>query len=65
MLGGQVNVRMPYWVGAAAVLLGAGVLALSRAYLVGIDSEETDLDDVDEATAITVGSDSQVERASA
>jgi MFS transporter, ACDE family, multidrug resistance protein len=54
----QVNVRMPYWVGAAAVLLDAGVLALSRAYLVGIDSEETDLDDVDEATAITVGSDS-------
>ena len=58
VLGEQVNVHMPYWVGAAAVLLGAGVLALSRSYLVGIDAEETDLDDVGEATAITVGSDS-------
>ncbi len=58
VLGEQVNVHMPYWVGAAAVLLGAGVLALSRSHLVGIDIEETDLDDVSEATAITVGSDS-------
>ena len=58
VLGEQVNVHMPYWVGAAAVLLGAGVLTLSRSHLVGIDIEETDLDDVSEATAITVGSDS-------
>jgi len=58
VLGEQVNVHMPYWVGAAAVLLGAGVLTLSRSHLVGIDIEENDLDDVSEATAITVGSDS-------
>ena len=46
VLGEQVSVHMPYWVGAAAVLLGAGVLALSRSHLSGIDIEETDLDDV-------------------
>ena len=33
VLGEQVSVHMPYWVGAAAVLLGAGVLALSRSHL--------------------------------
>jgi hypothetical protein len=38
------------------VLLGAGVLALTRSYLTGIDAPE--LDEIDEATAITVGSDS-------
>ena len=47
VLGEQVNVHMPFWVGAAAVLLGAGVLALTRSYLVGIDAEETDFDDVE------------------
>ncbi|MBY0290028.1 MAG: MFS transporter [Mycobacteriaceae bacterium] len=56
VLGERVNVHAPYWVGAAAVLLAAGVLALSRSHLIGIDDEE-ELDDVDEATAITVGSD--------
>ena len=50
--------HLPFWVGAAAVLLGAGVLALSRSHLVGIDVEETELDEVSEATAVTVGSDS-------
>ena len=44
--------------GVIALTLVAGVLALRRAYLVGIAAEETDLDDVGEATAITVGSDS-------
>lgn len=58
VLGERVNVHLPYWVGAAAVLLGAGVLALTRAHLVGIDVEEAELDEIDEATAITVGSDS-------
>ena len=58
VLGEQVSVHMPYWVGAAAVLLGAGVLALSRSHLQGIDVEEADVDDVDEATAVTVGSNS-------
>ncbi len=57
VLGERVNVHVPYWVGAAAVLLGAVVLALSRSHLTGIDADE-DFDDVSEATAISVGSDS-------
>jgi predicted MFS family arabinose efflux permease len=56
VLGEQINVHVPYWVGAGAVLLAAGVLALSRSHLTGIDDEE--VDDVSEATAVTVGSDS-------
>lgn len=56
VLGERVNVHAPYWVGAAAVLLAAGVLAISRSHLTGIDAEE-ELDEVSEATAITVGSD--------
>ena len=58
VLGEQVNVHMPYWVGAAAVLLGAGVLALSHSHLQGIDVEEADVDDLTEATAVAVGSNS-------
>jgi len=56
VLGERVNVHAPYWVGAGAVLLAAGVLAISRSHLTGIDDEE-ELDEVSEATAITVGSD--------
>lgn len=55
VLGEQVNVHMPYWVGAGAVLLGAGVLALTRSHLAGIDVEERELDALSEATAVTVG----------
>lgn len=55
VLGERVNVHMPYWVGAGAVLLGAGVLALTRSHLAGIDDEEAELDEVSEATAVTVG----------
>ncbi|TMS53563.1 MFS transporter [Mycobacterium sp. DBP42] len=62
VLGEQVSVHLPYWVGAAAVLAGAGVLTLTRPHLVGIDVEETaesELDELtEEATAVTVGSDS-------
>ena len=59
VLGEQVNVHLPFWVGAAAVLLGAGVLFATRSHLVGIDVEESELDEITEqATAITVGSDS-------
>lgn len=62
VLGEQVNVHLPYWVGAAAVLAGAGVLALTRPHLVHIDEEEpaeSDLDELtDEAAAVTVGNDS-------
>ncbi|MDF3338194.1 MFS transporter [Mycolicibacterium septicum] len=58
VLGEQVSVHLPYWVGAAAVLAGAGVLTLTRPYLAGIDVEESELDELtDEATAVTVGSD--------
>ncbi|WP_454790893.1 MFS transporter [Mycolicibacterium lutetiense] len=59
VLGEQVSVHLPYWVGAGAVLAGAGVLFLTRPHLRGIDVEETELDELtDEATAVTVGSDS-------
>ena len=43
---------------AAAVLMAAGVLAATRSHLVGIDVDESELDEITEqATAITVGSD--------
>jgi ACDE family multidrug resistance protein len=59
VLGERVSVHMPFWVGAAAVLLGAGVLFATRSHLVGLDVEESELDEItEEATAITVGSDS-------
>jgi ACDE family multidrug resistance protein len=59
VLGEQVNVHLPFWVGAAAVLLGAGVLAMTRRHLVGIDAEETELDEItDHAESITIGSES-------
>lgn len=54
VLGEQIDVHVPYWVGAAAVLLGFAVLVLSRSHLVGIDREEEELDEFSEATAITV-----------
>ncbi|MGX9792381.1 MFS transporter [Mycobacterium sp. MMS18-G62] len=59
VLGEHVSVHLPFWVGAAAVLLGAGVLLATRGHLVGIDVEESELDELTEqATAVTVGSDS-------
>lgn len=59
VLGEQVNVHLPFWVGAAAVLLAAAVLFSTRSHLTGIDAEESELDELtDEATAVTVGSDS-------
>jgi len=52
-------VHLPFWVGAAAVLLGAGVLAATRGHLAGIDVEEGEVETITEqATALTVGSDS-------
>ncbi len=61
VLGEQFNDHLPFWVGAGAVLLGAAVLFASRgAHLAGIDAEEDVLDELtDEATAVTVGSDSR------
>ena len=59
VLGEQVNVHLPFWVGAAAVLLAAAVLAMTRRHLLGIDVDETELDEItDRAESITVGSDS-------
>ena len=57
VLGEQVNVHLPFWVGAGAVLLGAVVLAATRRHLTGIDVEETELEELtDHAESITVGS---------
>ncbi len=59
VLGEEINVHVPFWVGAAAVLVGAGVLFATRRHLAGLDVEESELDEVtDQAEAITVGSDS-------
>jgi ACDE family multidrug resistance protein len=62
VLGERISVHLPFWVGAAAVLLGAGVLFVTRKHLAGIDIEEgedSELDEItDQATALTVGSDS-------
>jgi MFS transporter, ACDE family, multidrug resistance protein len=58
VLGERISVHLPFWVGAGAVLMAAGVLAVTRSHLVGIDVEESELDQITEqATAITVGSD--------
>jgi len=62
VLGERISVHVPFWVGAAAVLLGAGVLFVTRQHLAGLDIEDvedSELDEItDQATAITVGSDS-------
>ncbi|KAA0083513.1 MFS transporter [Mycolicibacterium sp. P9-64] len=59
VLGEEFNYHLPFWVGAGAVLLGAVVLFATRAHLTGIDAEEGEIDELtDEATAITIGSDS-------
>ena len=59
VLGEQISMHLPFWVGAAAVLLGAGVLAATRSHLIGIDVEEEELEEItDQATALTDGSDS-------
>ena len=72
VLGERISVHLPFWVGAAAVLLGAGVLFGTRKHLAGIDieddiedvedsedAEDSELDEItDQATALTVGSDS-------
>ena len=58
VLGEQISMHLPFWVGAA-VLLGAGVLAATRSHLIGIDVEEEELEEItDQATALTDGSDS-------
>jgi MFS family permease len=59
VLGESVSVHLPFWVGAGAVLAGAGVLAVTARYLSGIDTPEDELEEItDQATAVTIGSDS-------
>jgi MFS family permease len=59
VLGERVSVHLPFWVGAAAVLAGAGVLALTARHLSGIDTPEDEVEEITEqATAVTIGSDS-------
>jgi MFS transporter, ACDE family, multidrug resistance protein len=60
VLSEQINMHAPFWVGAAAVLLGAGVLAATRSHLGGIDAEDKDVLQraEDDAVAITLGADS-------
>jgi predicted MFS family arabinose efflux permease len=41
VLGERINVHVPFWVGAVAVLVGAGVLAASRRYLAGSTPRKT------------------------
>jgi predicted MFS family arabinose efflux permease len=59
VLGEEVNVHLPFWVGAGAVLVAACVMAASRKHLSHIDDEESGVEELtDEAEALTVGSDS-------
>jgi MFS transporter, ACDE family, multidrug resistance protein len=59
VLGEQISVHLPFLVGAAAVLLGAGVLVLTRPHLVGIDVEVRELDEIiEQAAAVIVGGES-------
>lgn len=59
VLGERVSVHLPFWVGAGAVLAGAGVLALTARHLSAIDTPEDELEEITEqATAVTIGSDS-------
>jgi len=55
VLGETVSVHLPFWVGAAAVLAGAVVLASVRPHLAGVDEPETELEELeDRAEALTL-----------
>jgi MFS transporter, ACDE family, multidrug resistance protein len=59
VLGETFNAHLPFWMGAATVLLGAGVLAATRRYLAHLDDPEDELAELtDEATAVTLSNDS-------
>jgi predicted MFS family arabinose efflux permease len=56
VLGEELNAHVPFWVGAAAVLLGAVVLFSTRGHLAGVDAPESEPEELeDQATAITIG----------
>jgi predicted MFS family arabinose efflux permease len=60
LLGETFNAHLPFWMGAATVLLGAGVLAVTRRYLAHIDDPEDQLAElIDEATAVTLSNESE------
>ena len=57
-LGEELNVHVPFWVAAAAVMVGVAVLAATRPYLAHIDDtadESADELREDEAVALSVG----------
>ncbi|MGE2731713.1 MFS transporter [Mycolicibacterium vaccae] len=59
VLGERVNIHLPFWVGAGAVLLAAAVLATTRSHLRHIDDAEDPIDELtDQARAVTVGNES-------
>jgi predicted MFS family arabinose efflux permease len=43
VLAEEVNVHAPFWAGAAAVVLSAGVFAATRPHLAGTDAEDNDV----------------------
>jgi MFS family permease len=59
VLGETFGAHVPFWVGAGAVLLGAGAMIATRPYLTHIDDEETELEEAtDQAIAVAVGNES-------
>jgi predicted MFS family arabinose efflux permease len=59
VLGETFGAHVPFWVGAGAVLLGAGVMVATRPHLAHIDDDEDEAEEpTDEAIAVTVGNES-------
>lgn len=57
LLGERISVHLPFWAGAAAVLLAVIVLATTRRHLAGIDADENQLHEGnDRATPLPLGS---------
>ena len=48
VLGERISVHLPFWVGAAAVLAGALVLAATRVHLTHIDEPETPVQEMED-----------------
>jgi predicted MFS family arabinose efflux permease len=57
VLAEQVNVHAPFWAGAGAVLLSAGVFAATRPHLAGTDAEDKDVLGTAADDAVAIGSD--------